>query len=83
VVFTPSSQMLQDGKRHDLTGGGLLNDVKSLICNIAVRLLNFSGSSVSCRLKINKSAVSRRISGFQKNDNFQIFLLYRKNIECP
>jgi putative transposase len=51
-----------------------VNDVKSLICYIAVRRLNFSGSSVSCHLKISKSAVSRRISGFQKNDNFQRFL---------
>ena len=66
--------MLQEGKRHDLTGGGLLNDVKSLICYIAVRLLNFSGSSVSCHLKISKSAESSRISGFQKNDNFQKFI---------
>jgi succinate dehydrogenase/fumarate reductase flavoprotein subunit len=34
--------------------------------NIAVRLLNFSGSSVSYHLKISKSAVSRWISGLKK-----------------
>ncbi len=51
-----------------------IRKAKSTICYSAVRLLKHSGNDVADYLNINKSSVSRMISGFQQDKNFRSFL---------
>jgi hypothetical protein len=52
----------------------LIQRVKSMICFVAIRMHNRSGVEVATYLNISKSSVSRLLSSFQNNKDFQKFV---------